>query len=111
MTGLITFQLTPSLFYFLLIIFFSVPNLLDFLLHLRKNTHLHRYLISFAPSSRQALRGVVRGEGVQKGLKPPFKNCRNPVFSLLLSNEKLHLETNSELIIPCVKSRELYSVT
>ena len=33
------------------------------------------------------------------------------MFSLLLSNEKLHFETNSELIIPRVKSRELYSVT
>ena len=78
MTGLITFQLTPSLFYFLLIIFFSVPNLLDFLLHLRKNTHLHRYLISFAPSSRQALRGVVRGEGGAKGAKAAIQKLSKP---------------------------------
>ena len=30
---------------------------------------------------------------------------------MLLSNEKLYLEGNSELIIPCVKSREFYSLT
>ena len=54
-------------------------------------------------------RGVVRGG--KKGLKLPFKYYRNAVFSLMLSNEKLHFETNSKLIIPCVKSREFYSVT
>ena len=79
MTDLITFQLKPSLFYFLLIIFFSVPNLLDFLLHLRKNTHLHRYLISFVPSSRQAFKGVVRGEGGgAKGAKASFQKLSKP---------------------------------
>ena len=50
-------------------------------------------------------RGVViaGGEG-QKGLKPPFKYYRNGVFSLMLSNEKFHFETNSELTIPSVNS-------
>ena len=43
-------------------------------------------------------RNVVRGG--KKGLKLPFKYKPKAVFSLLLSNEKLHFETNSELIIP-----------
>ena len=41
-------------------------------------------------------------------LKPPLKNL---LLTLLLTNEKLNFETPSELRIPCVKSREFYSVT
>ena len=57
----------------------------------------------------ERLRGVVRGG--KKGLKPPFKYYPNVVFSLPLSNENLHFEMNTELVIPCVSSREFYSVT
>ena len=54
-------------------------------------------------------RDVVRGG--QRGIRPHFKYYWNAVFSVLLSNEKLHFETNSRLIIPCLKNRELYGVT
>ena len=55
------------------------------------------------------VRGVVRRG--KKGLRPPFKFYPNAVFLFLLSNENLHFEMNSELIIPCVLSREFYSIT
>ena len=74
---------------------------LNIMSHQKLHTFCSGFVLPTTTKHQQPLfksRGVVRRG--QKRLKPRFKYWRNAVFSLLLSNEKLNLETPSDLIIP-----------